>query len=491
MSNVISFPGFGNCCVYIPSHVLSGLYYDKFRGVATGVSTSGSGLGGAVMPVIVGFLIEGYSWKGSLILVAGFNLHLLIFSALLRPPSSPNHINLDKKLNTNGFANPQTQIQYQNYAYNKDSQKSELEPRRVLTKACPESTNNESDTEFIEMQVFVSDVAHVDSRMNVALGADKDSCDVFDKISKCDAIIINKVSPILNSDSTKALFQTDAKTRDVRRSASKRPLSLTVFKESESCAPENYVTKSSSADLNYIYTCSNTRSLSFNQLMFKPATMGWRCSSYAIAESQREREPSSILTDVTEIEDPVDVTEIEDQLDSHSPQPFSTSMPTQIPPSSRHIFIFTNYGFDIYFFNNILWNMGYAIIQSFSPEFLHERGLTPMETAWLSGAFGMGSFLGGIAGGFLGNKDGFNRQLVYALANISMGFFILLLPCTHDKLAYTAILISSGMSMGIISGLLLVVLIDLVGMDSLGNGLGYLMLSSGIGTVTGPLLAST
>lgn len=76
--------GLGYCLLYVPSHTMSGLYYDKHRSLATGVATAGSGLGGIVFPNLVQYLIDEYGWRGSLLVVAGINLNAFVFSALLR-----------------------------------------------------------------------------------------------------------------------------------------------------------------------------------------------------------------------------------------------------------------------------------------------------------------------------------------------------------------------------------------------------------------------
>ena len=71
--------------MYVPSHVLSGLYYNKHRSIATGIATAGSGLGATIFPVVIYNLIEHYGWRGSLFILAGLNLHNFIFCALLFP----------------------------------------------------------------------------------------------------------------------------------------------------------------------------------------------------------------------------------------------------------------------------------------------------------------------------------------------------------------------------------------------------------------------
>lgn len=55
--------GLGFCLVYVPSHVLSGLYYDKQRSLATGLATSGSGVGAIIFPLLVNFLVDNFGWK--------------------------------------------------------------------------------------------------------------------------------------------------------------------------------------------------------------------------------------------------------------------------------------------------------------------------------------------------------------------------------------------------------------------------------------------
>ena len=71
--------------MYVPSHVLSGLYYDKKRGIATGIATSGSGFGAIIFPLLVNALVENYGWKGSFYIVCGISMQNFVFASLLRP----------------------------------------------------------------------------------------------------------------------------------------------------------------------------------------------------------------------------------------------------------------------------------------------------------------------------------------------------------------------------------------------------------------------
>lgn len=77
--------GLGFCLVYVPSHVLSGLYYDKQRSLATGLATSGSGVGAIIFPLLVNFLVDNFGWRGSFYIVCGLCMQNIIFAGLLRP----------------------------------------------------------------------------------------------------------------------------------------------------------------------------------------------------------------------------------------------------------------------------------------------------------------------------------------------------------------------------------------------------------------------
>ncbi|XP_052090032.1 monocarboxylate transporter 14-like [Mytilus californianus] len=77
--------GLGFCLVYVPSHVLSGLYYDTKRSLATGLATSGSGVGAIIFPIMVNFLVDKYGWRGSFYIVCGISMQNFIFASLLRP----------------------------------------------------------------------------------------------------------------------------------------------------------------------------------------------------------------------------------------------------------------------------------------------------------------------------------------------------------------------------------------------------------------------
>ena len=61
------------------------MYFLSKRALANGVSLSGSPLYSTLFPFIALKLLSLYGWRGSFIVIAGLNLHILAFAALIRP----------------------------------------------------------------------------------------------------------------------------------------------------------------------------------------------------------------------------------------------------------------------------------------------------------------------------------------------------------------------------------------------------------------------
>ena len=508
--------GFGNCCTYIPSHVLSGLYYDKYRSVATGVSTSGSGLGAAVFPVLVGFLIDVYSWRGSLILLAGLNLHLFIFSALLRYPpevdassvktdSSPERvrtslasltpelcdlrtpavkdtptIRIDTMAEEQTFSAKPVDLKIDAYrgrqrgmTVPKPIQDPRERPRRCVMSG---SESYHGKTEYENFAVSPSEQDGLDlDTMSLGGGNASPGCIPLHTMGYVNLNlgystlrIPAEHSPICDEGNKRS---SEAVIDKVVLKGKKKSSLVSKQKMSLDTSSNVSVEKQRLSLVQFLSISHSSSSRSLFALASRGSTVIYYEPTPHLPVPGMQTSIVSASTVGTESS--------------------SASTISALPMSSRHIYIFTNYGFNIYFLSNIMWNASYAILQSFGPEFLLERGLTLMEAAWLSGAFGLCSFVGGVVGGVVGNIDSVDRQRLYTLACLMMGVAILGFPLVHQVTLYAAALVVAGLALGIILGLLIVVLTDLVGAESLGNGLGYLMLSNGVGAFLGPPLAST
>ena len=155
----------------------------------------------------------------------------------------------------------------------------------------------------------------------------------------------------------------------------------------------------------------------------------------------------------------------------------------------KRLCIFCDFGFDVYFVSNILWNCGSAIFIAFGPDFFKMQGLDKQDASIMLTLFGLGEFVGGIIGGVLGNIPGLNRLYIYITVNLVGGVMVFLFPVIGGYGPYGALSFFFGLCFGIILGLLIIVMTDLLGSDRIGDGLGYLMIADGIGAFTGPPIA--
>uniref|UniRef100_A0A5S6R1M5 MFS domain-containing protein n=1 Tax=Trichuris muris TaxID=70415 RepID=A0A5S6R1M5_TRIMR len=75
-------------------------YFEAKRGLATAISLCGAGAGTFVMPPIVTLLTEYYHWRQVMLLIAGIQLHNLVFASLYRDltPTKKQVLQVERKL---------------------------------------------------------------------------------------------------------------------------------------------------------------------------------------------------------------------------------------------------------------------------------------------------------------------------------------------------------------------------------------------------------
>ncbi|CAC5378887.1 unnamed protein product [Mytilus coruscus] len=76
--------GCGMGLMYLPSIVMVNQYFDKKRGIAQSIMSAGSGIGLMVISPVTEKLLDIYSWRGTLLILAGFFLQLCVACAMFR-----------------------------------------------------------------------------------------------------------------------------------------------------------------------------------------------------------------------------------------------------------------------------------------------------------------------------------------------------------------------------------------------------------------------
>nr|KAI8746188.1 monocarboxylate transporter 14-like [Biomphalaria glabrata] len=79
--------GVGIGMVFLPAIIVVGLYFNKKRAIATGIATSGSGVGTFVYAYVTNLLLNYFSWRGTVLIHGGLILNCLVCAMCFRPLS--------------------------------------------------------------------------------------------------------------------------------------------------------------------------------------------------------------------------------------------------------------------------------------------------------------------------------------------------------------------------------------------------------------------
>lgn len=86
--------GFGYGLAFLSGTVAIGCYFYKRRALAIGISFCGSGVGTFVIPPLLRLLLEIYTWRGTMFILAGIALNGCVLSAFYRPLEEEDEIEI-------------------------------------------------------------------------------------------------------------------------------------------------------------------------------------------------------------------------------------------------------------------------------------------------------------------------------------------------------------------------------------------------------------
>jgi MFS transporter, MCT family, solute carrier family 16 (monocarboxylic acid transporters), member 9 len=78
--------GFGLSLVYVTSMFILVRWFDNKLSFTMGISSAGSGIGTFIFAPVVQFLFDEYDLSGTLLILAGLFLNIVVFGALMREP---------------------------------------------------------------------------------------------------------------------------------------------------------------------------------------------------------------------------------------------------------------------------------------------------------------------------------------------------------------------------------------------------------------------
>ncbi|CAN7976500.1 unnamed protein product, partial [Ixodes persulcatus] len=78
--------GLGTGFTTLTYSILLAMYFDKYRGLTSGMKFSGGSLGGLVFPKFLPYLEHEYSFRGALLIFGGISMHLSAIGILVKEP---------------------------------------------------------------------------------------------------------------------------------------------------------------------------------------------------------------------------------------------------------------------------------------------------------------------------------------------------------------------------------------------------------------------
>lgn len=77
--------GLGSALSYTPAVAMVGTYFNERKALAYGIAMSGRGIGIFILPPLLQYLIDLYSWRGALLTLGGLASNLCVCGSLMRP----------------------------------------------------------------------------------------------------------------------------------------------------------------------------------------------------------------------------------------------------------------------------------------------------------------------------------------------------------------------------------------------------------------------
>ena len=93
--------GMGNGIAYVPGLIACGFYFDdNKRALATGIATSGNGIGIVVIPILMSYITENFGWRSSMLFLSSISPIICLAALVMLPLSMLSMDNQEQNIVT-------------------------------------------------------------------------------------------------------------------------------------------------------------------------------------------------------------------------------------------------------------------------------------------------------------------------------------------------------------------------------------------------------
>jgi hypothetical protein len=425
--------GGGSCFTLIPSLIHVGLYFDKRRAVANGISTAGSGIGQFAFPLLFEFLQENYGYFGAMLIFGGIMLHLVVAGILYRPLVKDIVVEDENSLlpTTSEVAQP-------------------VVCDKKLVKESEKSDHSQEDSSISNIE-------------NAKCVPGKSSCDKDTNMSECDMKTVGtpqhdpKMTGTINLENSISFHRSDNDLKDIIY-RSENDLKNTTSSLHDDCGNELKREKSErETDLKCNDECDSYLHRSENVL------------NSAIEDSTALKRTNCFSTCI--------------DADSHSC--FCTN---KLGKKSVDFKLLIDPSFLLYSLAIAFSTMGYILIRTFIPALVESRGHPRTLSAQLLAYIGVADMSGRLLGGFFFDMEKIRpiRLYLYNLLPFLICFAVGVFPSAQHPGEYICVCILYGFFVGIFVAQRSCILADLVGVEKFSDAMGLAMFFQGSGLLIGP-----
>ncbi|XP_035213360.1 monocarboxylate transporter 9-like isoform X2 [Stegodyphus dumicola] len=422
--------GLGLALCYVTSIVVVAYYFEKKRSLATGLAACGTGIGTFLFPPFTIYLLEQYNWQGTLLILSGFFLNMMVFGALMRDLECPSKPNEDNKA--------------------EDSESCTLEDSERMCSS------------LVQLPTYLCDNLPVE---------------VISELSSKEGGYLNSLleqhpyilDSIMTKDETNSGDSTSNVTQNTKAKSEKKKEKRSVHKSSRKANPDSVQRESSfpgKLDAAYLRNIKVQRgSITYRGAMLNIHRYRLRASScpdiyrnsmVTIAEEK----PCLFLSDLKDL-----MLEMFDFT------------------------IFKNVGYTLFCISNFLLYACVDVPYVYIPDHAHSSG-TDMESAsFLISILGVLNCLGVVIVGFIGDKPWIDSSLLYSGFILISGVSLVLLPLTINYYITASLVGIYGFAISANYTLVPVIIVNLISLDNFTGAYGLLLLVQGVASLIGPPVA--
>ncbi|KAK3092913.1 hypothetical protein FSP39_008808 [Pinctada imbricata] len=177
----------------------------------------------------------------------------------------------------------------------------------------------------------------------------------------------------------------------------------------------------------------------------------------------------------------------ENQSKNHAKKPENERIEVNLCTKTRGIL--SNKKFSIFMFSGICVSLVYFVPFVMLPDMLIEKGMAKTRAVTMITVSGIASILSRIIFGFLSDFPWWNRMLVNGISLVILGISTSTLFIFQDEYMYFLYSALLGVVTGVFGMYQSVIVVDILGKETVGLAFGYLTLFEGLSVMIGPPIA--